>query len=81
LPWSREGARWGGSLATAEMEEAIDEVLRAQDRIKGWKREGLSGRQIIQRQANELGVTVEEVERERRAILGAEGALADARPP
>jgi len=60
-------------LTPAELEEAIDEALRLLDRTAGWRREGLSECGIMQRYANESGVPVEDVIRERDAIVAERG--------
>jgi len=60
-------------LTPAELEAATDEALRCWDRITAWKREGLSEREILQRYADEQGMSVEEIEREHAAIVAETG--------
>jgi len=55
--------------SVSEIDEGVDVVLRALDQTAAWRREGLTGRQILRRGADEFGVPVEEIEREYRAIL------------
>jgi hypothetical protein len=55
-------------LTPTELEAATDEAIRCQDRIAAWRQEGLSLRQILQREADELGIGIDVFEAECRAI-------------
>jgi len=50
-------------LTPGELEEAVDEAIRYQDRFAAWRSSGVSEREMIQRCADELGVTAEELKR------------------
>jgi hypothetical protein len=51
-------------LTPAELEQAIDEYIRILQQLRAWKRAGLSERQVMQRFADDAGVSVEAFERE-----------------
>ena len=55
-------------LTPAELESAIDEYTRAVEQIAGWRREGATDRQVLQRIADEIGTDAEALEAECRAL-------------
>ena len=60
-------------LTPAELDEAIDEYIRIVDQLSAWKREGLTEHQRLRRYADEQGVPVEDLIRERGAIMAEAG--------
>ena len=56
-------------ITPAEIDAATEEALSAMDRCARWRREGLTDRQILERGAADLGVSVDELEREYELIL------------
>jgi hypothetical protein len=55
-------------IPLSAINDGIDELIREQDRVAAWRREGLSERDILRRGADELGIPFEELERECLAI-------------
>jgi hypothetical protein len=59
------------NLTPAELEAAVDEAVRVQAQIDDWRRAGVREREIVQRQAAEMGLTGNELEAECERIIWA----------